>query len=210
MKKYYERSYMARKPEIFVMVDIEASGPVPGLYSMLSFGAAAFDIDKNLLGTFSRNLELLPNAIEHKDTMEFWNKNESNRKAYAATRVDVVNPVDAMKDFAVFLSVLPGTPIFAGYPALYDFKWIDYYFHAFYGSNPFSFSRGVDLKSYAWALLGGNLADCHKKNMPKEWFDDFPHTHIAIDDATEQGCLMINVLRQAKKLSPIVGIPNRK
>jgi hypothetical protein len=191
------------KQEIFNMVDIEADGPIPGLYSMLSFGVAAFDIDKNLLGTFTRNLDLLPNATQHPDTMEFWNRPVSNKKAYDATRVNTVNPKSAMKDFADFLYNLPGTPIFVGYPALYDFKWIDYYFHAFYGSNPFGFSGGVDVKSYAWALLGGNLKSCTKRNMPKDWFDDLPHTHLALDDAIEQGCLWINILRYSKGLSQI-------
>jgi hypothetical protein len=140
--------------------------------------------------------------------MKFWNQSPSNKKAYDATRTDVVNPVDAMKDFAEFLDALPGTPIFAGYPAVYDFKWIDYYFHMFYGSNPFGFSRAIDVKSYAWAVIGGKLQHCTKRNMPKEWFDEFPHTHVALDDAIEQGSLCINMIRWNQRLPHIVGIPN--
>jgi hypothetical protein len=32
--------------------------------------------------------------------------------------------------------------------------------------------------------------------MPKHWFDQLPHTHIALDDAIEQGALFCNMLRE--------------
>jgi hypothetical protein len=44
--------------------------------------------------------------------------------------------------------------------------------------------------------------------MPKHWFDDHPHTHVALDDAIEQGALFCNmlkdlrVLQQASKAAP--------
>lgn len=199
---------MKKNIEIYSMIDVEADGPIPGPYSMLSFGCATYDIDKNLLGTFTRNLDLLTNATQHSETMEFWNRTETNKKAYAATRIDTVRQMSAMKDFADHLNDLPGTPIFAGYPAVYDFKWIDYYFHMFYGNNPFGFSRAVDVKSFAWSLIGGKLQHCTKRNMPKEWFDEFPHTHVALEDSIEQGALWINILRYSKKLPAIKGIPN--
>jgi hypothetical protein len=31
--------------------------------------------------------------------------------------------------------------------------------------------------------------------MPKEWFDDSPHNHVALDDAVEQGALFCNMLK---------------
>jgi len=32
-----------------------------------------------------------------------------------------------------------------------------------------------------------------KRHYPKYWFDDLPHTHIAVDDAIEQGAMFINM-----------------
>src|SRR5215471_14835781 len=46
--------------EIYVSTDIETDGPVAGKHSMLSIGSAAYLADKELLGTFSANLETLP------------------------------------------------------------------------------------------------------------------------------------------------------
>jgi hypothetical protein len=44
------------------------------------------------------------------------------------------------------------------------------------------------------AVLGTAFYDSTKRNMPKEWFDPFPHTHVALDDAKEQGALFCNIL----------------
>jgi hypothetical protein len=188
------------------MTDIEADGKCPGLSSMLSFATAAFDIEKNLIGTFEANLELLEGAEPHPSTTEFWN---DFPEEYKKTRVNVRDPLTAMTEYKVWLDTLPGKPIFVGYPAAYDFKWIDYYTVKFLGDNPFSFSRCVDVKSYAWALMGKHFQSCSKRSMPKHWFDDLPHTHVAIDDAIEQGAMFINMVREARGMTPIKGIPNK-
>ncbi len=190
-------SQRKRKEETYVSTDIEANGRVPGLSSMLSFASAAFDLEKNLLGTFSANLELLPGSNPHPDTTAFWNESEANKLAYEETRKNLESPADAMARYGAWLKTLPGQPVFVGYPAAFDFKWIDYYAHAFLGDNPFGFSRCIDVKSYAYAALKKDQF-CHtsKRTMPKNWFDDLPHTHIALDDAIEQGAMWINLLRE--------------
>lgn len=53
--------------EIYVSVDVESDGPIPGPNSMLSFGAAAFRLDDRWpygtrISTFSANLEMLEYA----------------------------------------------------------------------------------------------------------------------------------------------------
>ena len=63
------------KPEIYVSTDIEADGAIPGIYSMLSFASAAYTADKQLLGTFSANLDTLPEAQVHPDAKAWWDKN---------------------------------------------------------------------------------------------------------------------------------------
>ncbi len=49
--------------EIYVSTDVETDGPIPGPNSMLSFGSAAYSRGKELLGTFSANLETLSGAM---------------------------------------------------------------------------------------------------------------------------------------------------
>lgn len=104
--------------EIYVSTDVEADGQIPGPHSMLSFGSAAFTPDGKMISTFTVNLELLPNAKRHPDTMAWWKKNET---AWAETRKNIQPPQIAMRDYLVWLKSLPGKPIFVGYPAAYDF-----------------------------------------------------------------------------------------
>ncbi len=58
-----------RRKELYFSVDIESDGPIPIRNSMLSFGAAAFTEDGELVGKFTRNLELLPGATQDPKTM---------------------------------------------------------------------------------------------------------------------------------------------
>jgi hypothetical protein len=49
--------------------DIEADGPIPGPHSMLSFGSAAQDPTKKVVGIFCRNLETLSGAAPDPKTV---------------------------------------------------------------------------------------------------------------------------------------------
>lgn len=176
--------------EIYVSTDVEADGPIPGPHSMLSFASAAFRADKTLLDTFAANLRTLPDASPDHDTLKWW---RNHPEAYAATRIDPEEPAVAMKRYVAWLKGLPGRPIFVAYPASFDFTFIYWYLIRFAGESPFSFSA-LDIKTFAMALLQTEYRKAVKANMPPEWFDPLPHTHVALDDALEQGALFCNML----------------
>lgn len=180
------------KEEIYVSTDIEADGPIPGQNSMLSFGSAAYKADKTLVATFSANLEQLQGAEEDSSTMEWW---KTQPEAWQACREDLQKPEVAMNNYLEWLKELPGKPIFVGYPAAYDFMFVYWYLIRFTGESPFSHSA-LDIKTYAMAVLKKGYRKSTKKNMPKSWFDKYPHTHKAIDDAIEQGALFCNMLKE--------------
>jgi hypothetical protein len=180
--------------EIYVSTDIEADGPIPGVNSMLSFGSAAFKADKTLLGTFSANLKELPGAVQDKDTMKFWAKNP---EAWQACRQDQQDPAKAMKAYVKWLKKLPGKPVFTAYPAGFDFTYVYWYLMRFAGTSPFSFSA-LDIKTYAMAMLKKDFHWIRKKHMPERWFDVSRKSHVALDDAMEQGLLFCNMLAENK------------
>ena len=182
-------------PEIYVSTDVEADGPIPGPHSMLSFGSAAYLADKELLGTFSVNLETLPGAKGDPKTMAWW---KSRPEAWKACRQNLEPPETAMRRYVAWLKALPGKPVFVGYPAAYDFMFVYWYLMRFAGESPFSHSA-LDIKTYAMALLQKGYRDSVKKNMPKEWFDPIKHTHVALDDAIEQGTLFCNMLAYRRR-----------
>jgi len=98
-----------------------------------------------------------------------------------------------MTDYVAWLKKLPGKPTFVAYPAGFDFMFVYWYLIRFTGESPFSHSA-LDMKTFAMALLKTDYREATKRNMPKEWFDPLPHTHIALDDAIEQGALFCNML----------------
>ena len=182
--------------EIYVSTDIEVDGPIPGPHSMLSFGSAAYLADKTLIATFTANLELLPNASGHPDTLAWWGKHP---EAWQAARRDPRPPAEAMLEYASWLDALPGLPVFVGYPAAFDFLFVYWYLMRFAGRSPFSHSA-LDIKTMAMVMLGKDYRRSTKRHMPKRWMDGLPpHTHVALDDAIEQGALFCNMLAESRR-----------
>ncbi|HYM61768.1 MAG TPA: exonuclease [Thermoanaerobaculia bacterium] len=185
--------------EIYVSTDVEADGPIPGPHSMLSFGSAAFRRSGEMLSTFSANLELLPGAAPDPRTQAWW---ESQPDAWAACRQDLEEPAIAMRRYVAWLRALPGKPVFVGYPAAYDFMFVYWYVMRFAGESPFSHSA-LDIKTAAMLALGKPYREATKKNMPRRWFGEQPHTHVALDDAIGQGMLFCNILKEFAVTGPI-------
>jgi len=176
--------------EIYISTDIEADGPIPGPYSMLSFGSAAFKRDKTLIGTFTANLKPLPGAIQDPDTMKWWT---TQPKAWEECQKNTQDPESAMKEYVAWLKRIPGKPVFVGYPVTFDFMFVYWYIIKFAGESPFSFSA-VDIKTYAMSMLKIDFNKIRKKIMPKNWFDSTRKSHVALDDAIDQGLLFCNML----------------
>lgn len=178
--------------EIYVSTDIEADGPIPGVNSMLSFGSAAFDATGVMVSTFSANLNVIEGAVEDSSTMTWWG---TQPEAWAACHKDVEDAKIVMPRYVTWLKNLPGKPVFVGYPAGFDFLFIYWYLMRFAKESPFSFSA-IDLKTYAMAVLKKPYRDISKQTMPRRWFGKTRHTHVAIDDAIEQGELFFNMLHE--------------
>jgi hypothetical protein len=178
--------------EIYISTDVETDGPIPGPHSMLSLGSAAYTADKRLVSTFSANFETLPGASAHPKTAEWWS---TQPEAWAACRKDLEAPTIAMTRYVAWVKELKDRPVFVAYPAGFDFLFVYWYLIRFVGESPFSHSA-LDLKSFAMAVLKTDYRAISKRNMPKHWFDKLPHTHVALDDAIEQGALFCNMLKE--------------
>jgi hypothetical protein len=178
--------------EIYVSTDVETDGPIPGPYSMLSIASAAFQADGTMVSTFSANLELLPGATGHPDTMAWW---QTQTDAWNACRDGCRVPEEVLPEYCRWLEDLPGKPVFVAYPAGFDCTFVYWYLVKFTGKSPFSHSA-LDIKTYAMALLKKEYRASTKRAMPRRWFSKRPHTHIALDDAIEQGELFCKMLAE--------------
>ncbi len=180
--------------EIYFSTDVETDGPIPGPHSMLSFASAAYTADKTLVATFSANLETLEGAAPDPKTAAWW---ATQPEAWAACRTNLEAPAVAMRRYVEWVRALKGKPVFVAYPAGFDFLFVYWYLIRFADESPFGHSA-LDMKTYAMAVLGTDYRDSTKRNMPKRWFDPLPHTHVALDDAIEQGALFCNMLAHAR------------
>jgi hypothetical protein len=180
--------------EIYVSTDVEADGPIPGPHSMLSFASAAYTEDKQLIATFSANLELLDGATAHPVQEAWW---KTQPEAWEACRKDLQAPQAALTAYVEWVEALPGKPVFVAMPAGFDFTYMFWYMMRFVGRCPFSWSA-LDIKTLAFALTGLPYRKNIKPRFPTHWFDDHPHTHVALDDAIEQGALFCNMLKDLR------------
>lgn len=179
---------------IYISTDVETDGPIPGVNSMLSLGSAWFDDDGVIRESFSANLQTLPGAVADATTMDWWAKQP---EAYAACRRDLETPEAAMQRYAAWLEGMSrkgDSLIFVAWPVGFDFTFVYWYLLRFAGRSPFG-HWALDMRSFAMGFLGGDYSALGKPALPAEWIPEEKHTHIALDDAIEQGRLFVNMLR---------------
>jgi DNA polymerase III epsilon subunit-like protein len=169
----------------YISVDIEASGPIPGEYSMLSVGAC--DI-ANMENTFY--VELQP--ITQKFVPEAM---KVNRLLLEKLTREGLSPFDAMRKFGDWIGgIAEGrVPIFIGFNLGFDWSFVNYYFIIYAGSNPFGVS-GIDAESVWLGKTGCDWSDTSMTKIKRALHLDIAHTHNALDDAKEQAVIFERML----------------
>lgn len=197
------------KIEVYVSTDVEATGPIPGVYSMLNLGSVAYDAEGKEIGEFNANLKELEGAIWDPGSREFWNKQDP--AVVADVMRDPEDPAIVMERYAVWLESFKIRPVFVGYPAGFDFTHVYWYLMKFAKRSPYSWSA-LDIKTMAFTMgMAKTYSECSKGKMPKEWTNGLPpHTHRAIDDAREQGVLFFRILNECRNGSSAGMSPDRK
>lgn len=187
----------AARPDLYISVDVETDGPVPGPYSLLAFGMYVVGgFDGACLRRPQRPLtfyrELRP--ISEDFQPEALDVNGLNREQLIAEGVD---PVAAMDDAAAWVAdVAEGhRAVLVAYPVAFDWSFLYWYFERFCRTgSPFGHSSCLDIRTLYQAQAGTVFDLSGKRNMPTELLPAAPHTHNALDDAIEQGDLFANLL----------------
>lgn len=178
--------------EVYYSIDIETVGPIPGEYSMISLGCAAFEKgNRTPLSTFEMNLQELPGAKRDPSTMEWW---KTQPEAWEASTRNPIYPGQVMYKFNEWVKEVSGnrSSVAVVYPT-WDYMFIQWYFCHFNTHNPFGLGC-LDIKTKAHEILGGPFKNITKKKFPKHWFEGCPaHNHTALQDAIGQGILFINM-----------------
>lgn len=175
------------KPEIFISIDVETAGPVPGEFSMLSIGAClvndpevAFDCE---LKPINDNAD--PAALE----VSGLSLVELHRRGR--------DPATAMFQFANWIDRVcgDGTPVFVGFNAPFDWSFVNYYFHRFTGANPFGFTA-LDIKALWMGVAQCGWADTRSSRIAERLKPDLHGDHNALHDARYQAELFRLVIAE--------------
>ena len=130
---------MSNMREVYLSVDVETSGPIPGEFSLLSIGACNVDNDKE---TFSCQLKPTTRNADPKAL-------EVTGLSLDRLEREGLEPSIGMKKFGEWVTKSVGSsgiPVFVGFNAPFDWSFINYYFHRYIGENPFGFTA-LDIKS---------------------------------------------------------------
>ena len=163
----------------YIMVDIEADGPIPGDYSMISFGAIVVEpsLDRMFYGELKPISEQwIPEALAVSGHMR-------------GVTLLFDDPKSVMERFAIWVTRVGGKrPMFISDNNGFDWQFINWYFHHFLGQNPFGHSST-------------NLGSLYK-GVVKDTFKNFKHlrktkhTHDPVDDARGNAEAMLAMIEE--------------
>jgi len=166
--------------ELFISVDIEASGPIPGDFSLLSVGASVIDNETDTF--YSEIAPISMNAVD-----EALKVNGFSLEHLAKIGR---NPKDAMFEFAEWITSVSGEkkPIFVGFNASFDWSFVNWYFHHYLGRNPFGIGA-LDIKAYYMGKMACDWGKTTSNSLPAALIMNPDRPHNALSDAVTQGRL---------------------
>jgi len=168
----------------YIMVDVEADGPIPGDYSMVCFGAVLVKegLDKTFYGRLRPISEKwIPEALavsgfSREETLAF------------------DDPKSVMEQFARWVKDSgKGRPLFVSDNNGFDWQFVSWYFWHFTGANPFGHSS-TNLGSLYKGLVRATFQNF--KHLRKT-----AHTHHPVDDAMGNAEALLEMKRLGLKIA---------
>lgn len=172
--------------ENYISVDVETAGPNPSQFPMLSIGACLVEDTSK---TFY--VELKPD----RDGFE-----AESLSISGLSLIDLqekgTHPKKAMQTFADWVkdSLRPGErPVFVAFNAVFDWMFVNDYFHRYLGENPFGHAA-LDIKAYYMGLSRSRWEETKQKLILKELGMEKGLSHHALKDAQDQAELFCQLL----------------
>lgn len=169
---------MSKKHEVYISIDVETSGPIPGEYSMLTIGACNVDKPDQV---FSCKLKPI--------------STNADPEALAVTGLSLeaferegLHPEVAMTQFQSWVGEVVGTenlPVFVGLNAPFDWSFVNYYFHRYLQTNPFGFTA-LDIKALYMGATGSRWVNTRSSQIAARLQPKLQPDHQALHDAQYQ------------------------
>jgi DNA polymerase III epsilon subunit-like protein len=173
-----ESDTVSKNREVFLSVDVETAGPIPGEYSLLSIGACDVYDPAN---TF---------YVELKPTTRKFDVKALEVTGFSLEKLqsDGEDPLAAMEAFQRWILARCGddaSAVFVGFNASFDWAFVNYYFHRYVGSNPFGFAA-LDIKSLYMGAAKSTWAQTRSSQVSKHVNATKSGDHNALHDALYQ------------------------
>jgi DNA polymerase III epsilon subunit-like protein len=185
--------------EVFFCVDIEASGPVPALYNLVSIGAVVVSRRDDVWAPEEERfyVELKPMAPGF---------DPGAMKVHGITREHLeahgVPAGEAMRLLSAFVETrlrrTGGRAVFVGHNAVFDWSYISWYYERFGIPNPFGY-KALDTKSMAMGRLEIGWFETSKERLEELLAlpaQDEAQTHRADYDAHYQALILAALLNR--------------
>lgn len=188
----------------YLSLDVEASGPFPGLYSLVSVGCVPvyppderepeWRVDEQ--NTFYCEVKPLPDGLNLAAADEVHGLSLEHLEAEG---LEPLEAVTRLAEYVTALRKLRPKYMMAAWPASFDLPFVGYYAQRFLGENPFGYAA-LDIASLAQGIfrcerrqLRSRLARHKLFRAPK------PYPHNALDDALDQAVLLSKLLNLTNK-----------
>lgn len=186
---------------IYFCIDCESSGPVPGLFNLISLGVVA--VHRNQEG---------PQAGKHRLGAErYWELQLANdgwedeaerihklsREHLAKNGLPPKQVLEELRAWTLGICKNGEKPLFVGHNAPFDWMFVNYYFHAFGVQNPYGYNA-LDTKAMATGKHRLSWPDSNKEKLlelyPRLKAPDEHMVHNALADAKFQAEILVSLL----------------
>ncbi len=195
---------MKRRADLYISGDIEADGPIPGEYSMMAFGlAVAGRFEENIFTAYDPEASTFYRELRPIST-------KFDSEALAVTGLDRsqlelegADPTEVMLSAANWVRTQAGSdrPVLVGYPVVFDWLFLQWYFVRFVGDSPFGFSGALDMKTIYHQKAETTLDLAGMNDLPDFLKSRRKHSHNALEDAIEQAEIFASLFMWKKSSS---------
>jgi hypothetical protein len=171
----------------YIVVDVEADGPIPHKFSMVCFGAVI--VEPTLTKTFYGKIKPISNE---------WIPAALSVSGFTREEHETFEePKEIMENFAEWISKNSnGKATFISDNPAFDWQWINYYFHTYMGKSPFGFSaRRIG------DLYCGMKMDAGLNSEWKKLHRSTIHDHNPVNDAKGNAEALLAMKAMGLKIS---------
>ncbi|MCZ6601107.1 MAG: 3'-5' exonuclease [Acidobacteria bacterium] len=180
---------------IYICLDVEASGPIPDPYNLVSIGAVPVEQKSETWQVRSDDLfyvELKP--LYAGFDAEAMAIHGISREHLEQQGMPAAQAMEKLSDWSTSRG---GRPIFVGHNAVFDWAYVNHYYVRTGVANPFGW-KGLDTKALAAGVLRIPFLETHKENLakllPGMQPEDLSQKHRADYDALYQAEILVALL----------------